>query len=978
MERKQGRRRWNLHATILAIVVVFVLTASAAFPGMWNSAMDKIGFGPHFSDEGFRLGLDLQGGAHLLYEADMSNIDADDRASALEGVRDVIERRVNAFGVAEPLVQTTITDGHYRLIIELAGVFDISEAIAEIGETPILEFKIPTNLDEVEATEEQEAQVEAAQAEEYTAALAVLDRALAGEDFGALAAEFSTATSTNNNGGYIGFVDSENYIFDELVEQIGSENIPTGVINGIYEAESELHIVNYISEQDRIEVEASHILICHSESDGCDSERSKIEAQLIAEEIQREVTAATFGETAVEKSEGPSAQDEGSLGWVREGMMVEDFETALFAMEDNTISDVVETRFGYHIIYRTNSRAVPTYEIAHIKMDWTTVSDLMEDAMWENTGLSGKHVQGSAVAFDQSTGAPYVTLDFNDEGGDLFQILTEEQIGEVIGIFLDGDPISAPVVQNVIYGGDATITGSFTLEEAKLLAQRLNAGALPVPVDLLSQQTVGPSLGAVSLERSINAALIGFALVALFMIAYYRLAGLLAVLALVVYGAVNLALYKWLGVTLTLAGIAGFILSLGMAVDANVLIFERLKEELISGRDLSTAIDEGFRRAWTSIRDGNITTLIAAAVLFTMSTSFIKGFALTLALGILVSMLTAILVTRVLLHWVSGGKILKSKWLYGGSKSKSRQYSVVSKYMKNFNVIGKTKIWLGISTVLLVAAIASIAIFGLNLGIDFTGGSLMEITMETSAASGEIRIALAEIGFDAVVQDSGESEMLIRFAPLTTEEHDAVIAGLGERYGEIEELRYDAVGPVIGEELKKKSVSAVVLLLVLIVLYVAWAFRKVTKPIASWKYGILTIVAAVHDVIIPLGLFAALGYFYGFQIDTAFVAAMLTILGYSINDTIVVFDRTRENLISNRHSDASFGQIVNQSVMQSFARSINTSLTTLLVLLAIFLFGGETTREFILALMVGIVSGAYSSIFIASPLLVAWEKRRHR
>jgi len=247
--------------------------------------------------------------------------------------------------------------------------------------------------------------------------------------------------------------------------------------------------------------------------------------------------------------------------------------------------------------------------------------------------------------------------------------LTEENVDQVIGIFLDGQPISTPVVQQAIYGGQASITGGFSIEEAKALSQRLNAGALPVPIELINQQSIGPTLGAISLHNSINAAIVGFAVVALFMILYYRLSGFVSVLALFVYLAVNLALYKWFGVTITLAGIAGFILSLGMAVDANVLIFERLKEELHAGRDLPTAIDEGFRRAWTSIRDGNITTLIAAGVLFSMSTSFIKGFALTLAMGVIVSMITAILVTRVFLKWISAYGIFKKKWLYNGPRS---------------------------------------------------------------------------------------------------------------------------------------------------------------------------------------------------------------------------------------------------------------------------------------------------------------------
>jgi preprotein translocase subunit SecD len=272
------------------------------------------------------------------------------------------------------------------------------------------------------------------------------------------------------------------------------------------------------------------------------------------------------------------------------------------------------------------------------------------------------------VAFDQQTGSPFVQISFDDAGAEIFGQLTEEHVGEVIGIFLDGSAISTPMVQQAIYGGTAQITGNFTLAEAKLLAQRLNAGALPVPVELVSQQTVGPSLGQISLEMSVEAALYAFALVAIFMIIYYRLPGLVSVLALGVYATVNLALFKWLGVTITLSGIAGFIFSIGIAVDANVLIFERLKEELQSGRDLPTALDEGFRRAWTSIRDGHATTLISSIVLFAMSTSFVKGFALTLTIGIIISLLSAVLFTRAVLQWLIGWKFLRAAWLYHGSK----------------------------------------------------------------------------------------------------------------------------------------------------------------------------------------------------------------------------------------------------------------------------------------------------------------------
>ncbi|MBT4856940.1 protein translocase subunit SecF [Candidatus Uhrbacteria bacterium] len=297
--------------------------------------------------------------------------------------------------------------------------------------------------------------------------------------------------------------------------------------------------------------------------------------------------------------------------------------------------------------------------------------------------------------------------------------------------------------------------------------------------------------------------------------------------------------------------------------------------------------------------------------------------------------------------------------------------------MKYFDIIGRSKIWFTLSGVLVVASIVGLIGFGLELGIDFTGGSLIDIRFETEQDAGLVEATVEELGYDTVVQSSDENGFIVRLETIDQVQHNEILTAL-ETIGPYDELRFDSVGPVIGEELKKSSLWALIILLVLIVLYVAWAFRKVSEPVASWKYGLLTIVAAAHDVIIPIGVFALLGHLFGFQIDTAFIAALLTILGYSINDTIVIFDRTRENLMSNRHSDQTFAETVNKSVMQSFARSINTSITTLFVLVAIFLFGGETTKPFILALIIGVVSGAYSSIFLASPLLVWWEKKMNK
>ncbi len=295
--------------------------------------------------------------------------------------------------------------------------------------------------------------------------------------------------------------------------------------------------------------------------------------------------------------------------------------------------------------------------------------------------------------------------------------------------------------------------------------------------------------------------------------------------------------------------------------------------------------------------------------------------------------------------------------------------------MLNVSILKYSRVWLSFSALLVGLSLASIAVFGLNLGIDFTGGSLMELKTETEISVGDMRAFFAEQGVDAVVQSGESGVVLVRTRQLTEEEKDALLTTLGERVGVVDELRFDSIGPVIGRELRVKSTTAVILLSILVVLYVAYAFRKVAEPVASWKYGLLTIIAALHDVIVPIGVFAVLGAIAGFTIDSTVIAALLTILGYSINDTIVIFDRTRENLQDEDHPEEHFTEVVDHSLSQSVARSINTSLTTLLVLFAIYFLGGETTRTFVLTLIIGVTAGTYSSIFLASPLLVKWQSR---
>lgn len=453
--------------TILGIIIVLAfLAGNLAEPKYFNQGVDSLNTKfdlqlPHFWAKPFKLGLDLQGGTRLVYEADLSQIEKKDYNSSMQGLRDVIERRVNLFGVREPIVQTQEAGEHRRLIIELAGVKDPEEAIKEIGKTPFLEFKKP----------------------------------------------------------------KEN--FEEIIEK------------------------------------------------------------------QRELMGKTEEEV----------------------QQIENWELAL------------------------------------------------EDP-FESTSLTGKYLEKAEIGFHSATNEPMVLIQFNKEGAKIFGELTEQYVGQPLAIYIDGIRISSPTVQEKISGGSAQITGGFSIDEARELARNLNAGALPVPISLISQKTIGPTLGALSVQESLRAGMLGFLAIILFLIFFYRLSGVLASLALMVYVLLILALFKFISVTLTLAGIGGFILSIGMAVDANILIFSRIKEELEKDRTFSTSIEEGFRRAWPSIRDGNMTTLIVAVILFSFGTSFIKGFALTLSVGILLSMLSAIFVTKTFLRCFAFTRLGSCKWLW--------------------------------------------------------------------------------------------------------------------------------------------------------------------------------------------------------------------------------------------------------------------------------------------------------------------------
>lgn len=559
--RKTGSHRNKYRATIFSILLLALFAASYVAPTYYNGFIDslnpKIGTSiPHFWNIPFRLGLDLQGGTHLVYEADISMIEGgeDEKSGALEGVRDVIERRVNTFGVSEPIVQTQRSGQNWRLIVELAGVHDTDNAIKMIGETPILEFKEENNTPARDLTDEEQAEMDKFNLEALERARDIIKKIDGGGSFAELAKEFSEDPGSKDNGG--------------------------------------------------------------------------------------------------------------ELGFANRGMMVSEFETAIF--DELEVGDItvepIKTDFGYHVIKKeevrgeVNPDGTDDTEVraSHILIRTKSSIDFIPPQdPWTLTGLSGKQLVHSQVEFDPNTNDPHVGLTFNDEGKDLFSEITARNVGKKVAIFLDGMPISVPTVNEQIRDGRAIISGGFNIKDAKLLSQRLNAGALPVPISLISQNTVGASLGEESLQKSLKAGIYGLIAVMLFMIAIYRFKGLAASLALIVYGIFLLSLFKLLGVTLTLAGLAGVVLSIGMAVDANVLIFERIKEEKKLGKSGIQLIEDGFARAWTSIRDGNISTILTCLILIWFSTSMVKGFAITLIIGVLISMFSAVIITRFLLKGFS-------------------------------------------------------------------------------------------------------------------------------------------------------------------------------------------------------------------------------------------------------------------------------------------------------------------------------------
>lgn len=663
---------------VFILILILAIGASMIDLGQYyNKAVDKYGLPlPHTKEMPFRLGLDLLGGTQLVYQADVSGVPDAEKTDSVNGVRDVIERRVNGFGVSEPNIQTNRTsDGNYRVIVELAGIKDINQAIKMIGETPLLEFK-EMSTEPAKLSEDQSKQLADYNTAAEKKAEDILGKVLSNGDFSALARQFSEDDATKDNGGDLGWITSadkpEIFAAAQKIDKgkTGKDLIKTAEGYEMIKVEDKQTKKDAFTNQEEKEIKASHLLICYNGIDGCANGLTKEQAYDKIKKLKDQAAPQNFVDLVKKNSTEPGADTSGGdLGWFGKGMMVKPFEDAVFSQKTGTISYVVETQFGYHIVYKQAERPVEQYKVSHILVKTKSQTDLTgQQDNWKNTELTGKNLKHASVQFDQSN-MPEVSLEFDDDGGKMFEEITGRNIGSQVAIFLDGYPISIPTVNEKISGGKAVINGKFDVNEAKLLAQRLNAGALPVPISLVNQQNVGASLGHDSLLASLKAGIIGFILVALFMILLYRFLGLIAVISLAIYSALVLALFKFWAITLTLSGMAGFIISIGMAVDANILIFARLKEELRKGKQLDSALEESFHRAWPSIRDSNFFTMITCLILITFSTSVVKGFAVTLLIGVILSMFSAVFITRNFLKLIPLNWLEKKRWLIGMKKS---------------------------------------------------------------------------------------------------------------------------------------------------------------------------------------------------------------------------------------------------------------------------------------------------------------------
>jgi SecD/SecF fusion protein len=846
------KQNWKL-LLILALVVASVYYLIPTFEyfglsGPEKAAMEKAD--PvqlmDLHKRSINLGLDLQGGIHLVMEVDLQNLPPEEAKDAVDRAQEVIRNRVDQFGVAEPTIQR---QGLNRIIVELPGVQDIQRAKNLVGQTALLEFQL------VEPSADRDRLLQRIDAVLGKGAEA--DTAAAGEEDKGLFDQTARPEEKHRQGGSL----------SSYLGKFGDEIV--------------------IATRDLPAVKAM-----------LDDPRAR---ELIPGDVELLFTS---------KPEGQPGNQYYSLYLVRKKP----------EMTGGVVADA-----------------------------FISVSQQVE--------YLGQHV---------------VNFITTDDGVRQFSRITGAHIGDRLAIVLDGAVYSAPTIQDKIRDGRSIITGSKTPEEAKDLAIILRAGALPAKVEIIEDRTVGPSLGRDSIDRSKIVALYTALIVVAFMLLYYRFCGLIANLALALNGLFIMAIMAGFHATLTLPGIAGIVLTIAMAVDANVLIFERVREELRAGKTVRAAVDSGYQNALSAIVDSNITTLIAGIVLYQFGTGSIRGFALTLCIGIATSMFTAVFVTRAIFHLYLRYRQGESLSIGPVNFMGGLDYPFIKFYKHAF----------GLSGVLILVGVVSVFTHqGMRPSIDFAGGSLLELHFDPPVRVEDIRGRMASVPVadrlvnlsSAEIQQFGSpNDILIRITETQegTALTDGIVSVLKSSFpGSIQEgnwiRRHEKVGPKIGSELKGQAVRAVLVSLALILIYMAWRFHRLI-------WGFAAVVATFHDVLITLGLLSLLDI----EVSMAVIASVLTVVGYSLNDTIVVFDRIRENLRVRRKEP--FARTLDVSVSETLSRTLITGLTTLFAIVIMLIWGGEPIRDFNIPLLIGIVVGTYSSVFIASPVLYIEQQRTER
>ena len=581
--------------------------------------------------------------------------------------------------------------------------------------------------------------------------------------------------------------------------------------------------------------------------------------------------------------------------------------------------------------------------------------------------VDGSNVKDAQIATD---GSNYkILLEFDSEGASLFEEGTRKAFNKEvtptidgmasneIGIVLDNEIITHPGVRDgVISGGNCEITGNYSKEEASTTAALIRGGALPVELVEIQSSVQTATIGTDALDKSIVAGAIGLALVFVLMLVFYGMMGLVADIALLLYVVLFLWSMAGMGVVLTLPGIAALILSIGMAVDANVIIFARIKEEIMAGKSIRVAVDSGFKNALTTVLDAQITTLIAAVVLYEVGTTSVKGFALTLIIGIVFSIFTAVVITQLFISLLALSKKFSKNKYFGVNEDGSPKQML----NKTFSFIKHRKVYYIISVSIIVIGLLFMIIGGMNYGIDFTGGTNIQVEMGKQVDIDEVKDTLKDYELEPTIIYAGEgnTQIVIKtIKSLENAERSEIIETLGDKYGVTQDdvLASEQFGPSVGDELKANALKAVIIAAIGMLIYIVIRFK-------SWKYGFSAVVGVVHDVLMVIAFYAI----FGFTVNNPFIAAILTLVGYSINDTIVIFDRIREN--KRIHNKDNNETNIDRSLNQTLNRTIMTSLTTLVVMIPLCIMVSASIREFVIPLMIGVVVGCLSSIFVCSPI----------